>query len=124
MRASVNSPTQTINFVSGLDTGTVDVVWTSPTQIRFNIASGTPAFFVLNTVCFYNNISINNYTNKIHNHSGDIFNHSNTNSNYANSNFTLNENSTFVSEGNTILNNVTVVGSILVAQKVQVSNIT
>lgn len=130
LRSIVNSATQAIVFTSWVDSGTLNVVWTSPTQITLNIVAWTPAFFTINSICYYNGVSVNNYTNKIHRHAGDMFNYDDTNNNFTNSNLTLDQNSTFVTEGDvqllwtTTIENIVISWSVLVTQKVQASNTT
>lgn len=59
-----NGVTQILNFVSGTDTGSVQISWTAG-DITVTILTGTVGFFTLDSICDYNWYAVNNYTDKI-----------------------------------------------------------
>ena len=49
----LNGVTQILNFVSGTDTGSVQISWTAG-DITVTILTGTVGFFTLDSICDYN----------------------------------------------------------------------
>lgn len=111
----LNWVSQTLNFVCGTDTGSVQISWLAG-DITVTILTGTPAFFTLNSICDYNWYAVNNYTDKIEVYdnvtqelTNVVINNDNT---VVNWNIINNANNTYTGEntfeGDTTINNLTV----------------
>jgi len=114
IKTALNGSTQIISFVTPTDTWEITISWAAG-DITVTITGWTPWFFtfdVTNPICYYNGVSVNNYTSKIHIHNGDITENTNTYESNVGVTEVYDSTSNITNEGNTTLNNVTINGTL------------
>ena len=102
--------TQVIPFITPTDSGEITVSWATG-DVTVTITGWTPGYFAFaaaDPICYYNGVSVNNYTNKIHIHNGDITENTNTTETNVWVTEVYDNTSTTVHNGTQVFNNLTV----------------